>query len=666
MSYGTISRMSLATRTAAVVSVLFIATCGALVFRALQVFEAQFIALVGQNEEALLREYARTLNGSMAASQTTLSSAASLVDAEMLVDPISAKRFLDGRTFLRARLPEGLYLLDKKGRLLASAGGGANSPRDLLTEERELAQRTMSTGLSQLSSAFSSPAQKSSPIFAMSAPVLSDDGRVIGALMGSFALLDRNYAGVFANRKVGHSGYLYMTTRSRIMLMHPKLERILETTSKPGQNIGLDRALDQGLEGSIETVNSTGVHALATFVGIPNRDWLLASNFPMTEVSEPFWQSLRELAGGAAISASLLFVLVLVIVKRLMRPVRQLTERLLELGKGVPHPIDFPVGGELGVMAGAFNQMVHALGVSESARNEREFEVRELNQSLEQRVHERTLALEHANTALQQTLDSNLLMRDELVRREKLAALGSLVAGVSHELNTPIGNSLTVASTMEKRLTDFSDTMANGLTRSALNEFVADAREGVDILMRSLRRSVKLVSSFKQVAVDQTSENRREFQLHETINDILLTLAPTIREKKHSVTSDIPHGIHLQSYPGPLGQVIANLINNALIHGFSARSHGTVVLHASSTREGWLQLAVQDDGIGIAPEHLARVFDPFFTTRLGQGGSGLGLNIVYNTVTEMLGGRIRVESVYGQGACFTIELPCVAPATNVV
>jgi signal transduction histidine kinase len=288
-------------------------------------------------------------------------------------------------------------------------------------------------------------------------------------------------------------------------------------------------------------------------------------------------------------------------------------------------------------------------------------EILALNTNLETRIAVRTGELEQSNQNLKDTLQNLQTTRDELVRSEKLAALGALVAGVSHELNTPIGNSLTVASTIDARVADFSAAIAKGLTRTTLDGFVTDIREGVDILMRSLRRAVELVSSFKQVSVDQTSEHRREFSLRETINEILNTLGTTMRQTPHTLNSDIAPDIRMQSYPGPLGQVLTNLINNALIHGLKGIADGTISLFAHTTQEGWVQFTVQDNGAGIAAQHLERVFDPFFTTRLGQGGSGLGLNIVYNIVTQTLGGTIRVESVHGQGARFILHLPCVAP-----
>lgn len=279
----------------------------------------------------------------------------------------------------------------------------------------------------------------------------------------------------------------------------------------------------------------------------------------------------------------------------------------------------------------------------------------QLNATLEQRVQERTQEL--STTLVQLTA-----AQSELVRTEKMSALGSLVAGIAHELNTPIGNSLTVASTLQDHANSFANTMAQGLTRSRLEEFVSNTRQGAGILMRGLQHAAELVSSFKQVAVDQTSLNRRTFDLQATVNEILLTLGPTIRKSNHVVECDIADGIVMDSYPGPLGQVLTNLINNALLHAFEGVERGTVHVSASITSSGAVRLMVRDNGAGIPAAHLPRVFDPFFTTKLGQGGSGLGLNIVYNLVTKSLGGTVHVASNPGEGATFSMVLPRLAPA----
>lgn len=281
----------------------------------------------------------------------------------------------------------------------------------------------------------------------------------------------------------------------------------------------------------------------------------------------------------------------------------------------------------------------------------------DLNATLELRVEERTQMLTDAVNQL-------TFAKTELVRAEKMAALGALVAGVAHELNTPIGNSLTVASTLQDQVSSFLSDMEHGLTRSRLEAFVQTSKEGTDILMRSMRIAANLVSSFKQVAVDQSSENRRAFKLDATVDEILLTLRPSLRRTNHVLISNIAPGITLESYPGPLGQVLSNLINNALIHGFEDRECGTIKVDATLYEEKHIKIVVNDDGVGIPGKNLVRVFDPFFTTKLGRGGSGLGLNIVYNLVENILGGSIVVESEVGQGACFTIILPLIAPLAH--
>jgi len=272
---------------------------------------------------------------------------------------------------------------------------------------------------------------------------------------------------------------------------------------------------------------------------------------------------------------------------------------------------------------------------------------------LEQRVQERTQELSSTVEQLKTT-------QNELVTKEKMAALGSLVAGVAHELNTPIGTSLTVATTLQDDTHAFSDRLQSGLTRSALKDYLARSREGTEIMVHSLMKAAELVSSFKQVAVDQASTNRRRFFLDKMVAEIVLTMGPTLRQSSHRLVCDVAPDICMDSYPGPLGQVLTNLINNAMLHAFDSRSDGRVRVAAALQGESGVRITVQDDGNGIPDDHVPRIFDPFFTTKLGRGGSGLGLSIVYTLVNDALQGSIAVESPAGQGTVFTLLLPLTA------
>jgi PAS domain S-box-containing protein len=305
--------------------------------------------------------------------------------------------------------------------------------------------------------------------------------------------------------------------------------------------------------------------------------------------------------------------------------------------------------------------LMMAVDVTEQRRIERE--IRELNIELEERVERRTEELVQANEELEATVGNLKATQEQLVQSAKLAALGDLVAGVAHELNTPIGNGLMATTTLRDRLGEFQAAMAKGLRRSALDDFMAAVDMAGDITTRNLHRAADLVSSFKQLAIDQTSAQRRSFELAEVVHEVLVTLQPTLKRTPYLIETDVPVGLLFDSYPGPLGQVLTNLINNAVLHGFDNREHGTIRIEAQAIASDQVRLVVGDDGKGIPLERQQRIFEPFFTTRLGRGGSGLGLHIVFNTVTGVLGGTISLVSHESKGTDFILTLPRQGPAT---
>lgn len=324
-------------------------------------------------------------------------------------------------------------------------------------------------------------------------------------------------------------------------------------------------------------------------------------------------------------------------------------------------PLWISIFGRFIVEPGRTTLVLTYLDITSQRRAQQE--VLELNTQLEARVLERTQALQNANLALSRTLQTLNQTKDHLVHSEKLAGLGALVAGVAHELNTPIGNGLTVASTLEHKTRDFAAAMALAPKRSTLEQFVTDTQFAADILLRNLTRAAAMVASFKQVAVDQTSSQRREFALQEVVGEIVITLNPAIRKSGCLVRPRIDAALTLDSYPGPLGQVLTNLLNNAMLHAFApGHTDGTIDIEAEALDAHTAQLRVRDNGVGIEAIYLKRIFDPFFTTRLGTGGSGLGLHIVHNIVTGLLGGTVEVHSTPGQGTQFTLRLPRQAPA----
>ena len=249
-----------------------------------------------------------------------------------------------------------------------------------------------------------------------------------------------------------------------------------------------------------------------------------------------------------------------------------------------------------------------------------------------------------------------------LVESEKLASLGGLVAGVAHEINTPIGISLTTASHLASITHQLSgDLEAGAIKKSDFQNYMQAALESCDLILSNAERAANLIHSFKQVAVDQTSEARRDFQLQDYLHEIITSLRPKFKRTQIEVHVDCEPDLLMDSFPGALSQVITNLLVNAVTHAFDEGQPGKVEIIAHRLSEGMVGLTVSDNGHGIPPENMSKIFQPFFTTRRSKGGSGLGLHIVYNIVRQRLGGRIEVESTVGQGTRFSITMPSVAP-----
>ncbi|MGE5386836.1 MAG: ATP-binding protein [Betaproteobacteria bacterium] len=296
-----------------------------------------------------------------------------------------------------------------------------------------------------------------------------------------------------------------------------------------------------------------------------------------------------------------------------------------------------------------------------TTRRRIEQEIRDLNAELETRVQRRTEDLAKANEELAETLKSLQTAQRELVNSENLAALGRLVAGVAHELNTPLGNGMMAATTLRDQLREFRASLAGGIKRQAFDALLENADTAADIMVRNLERGANLINNFKQLAVDQASAHRRHFSLVETVNETLSILRPTMKRTPYRIETNIPDDIRFDSYPGALEQVLTNLINNAIIHGFEGRDHGTMTLTAERIDAQWVRLQFTDDGRGIPAAMQPNIFKPFFTSKLGRGGSGLGLHIAHNAVVNMLGGEIVFQSVENEGTRFEITLPLEAP-----
>lgn len=375
--------------------------------------------------------------------------------------------------------------------------------------------------------------------------------------------------------------------------------------------------------------------------------------------------SLNQLAhwlliGNLAISFSFAIVLVglmRLLTQRMTRPLKTLSDLMSRAEKGELGMRATPEGPrDLINMAAAFNKMMTGL-------EERELALTDLNVSLESKVQARTAELSALNDELNALVEQLKTTQENLIQSEKNAALGRLVAGIAHELNTPIGNALLVSTALSHNFEEFEQHVHEGLKRSNVLQHIQAGRDASQLLDRNLQRAAELISTFKQVAVDQSSSSRRKFDLADLVSEVLMLLKPMLAKTAVEVKYQIPAGIAMDSYPGPLSQVVINLINNAIMHAYDNTGQGIIQIDASCPLPGWVEIRVRDFGAGIPSENLGHIFDPFFTTKLGAGGTGLGLNITYNIVTNLLEGKIYAYSSVGEGTLFLITIP-TAPSVR--
>jgi signal transduction histidine kinase len=252
--------------------------------------------------------------------------------------------------------------------------------------------------------------------------------------------------------------------------------------------------------------------------------------------------------------------------------------------------------------------------------------------------------------------------QQNLIDAERLAALGGLVAGVAHEVNNPIGISLTVASSFARRADMFEAELRSNtpLRRSQLEDFVRTCQDAAQQLVANLHRAGELIQSFKQVAVDRSHAERRQFSLSEATDQIIASLRPVLKKAPITISVEVPDGLMIDGYPGSYGQILTNLFLNATNHAFSGGRSGTISISAKPRGNDDIEIIFADNGAGMTPDVQRQAFDPFFTTRRNEGGTGLGLHIVYNLVTQQLGGRMMLESRLGQGTTFRIIMPRAA------
>ena len=365
-----------------------------------------------------------------------------------------------------------------------------------------------------------------------------------------------------------------------------------------------------------------------------------------------------NIAAGILISLIALFTS-LMLSQRILSPINAFVKNIKDItyNRNFNVQVDTPQLMEMAPLANSVNNMLGHINRRIQKYATEEAEMSEINLSLEEKNLLRTQALRDVNQELLDALEQVHLYQSQVIQSEKMASLGQMVAGVAHEVNTPIGLGVTASTMMTDRIEDMkAELEAQTLSAKKLSKFLDESKENTQIIYRNLSRAADLISSFKQVAVDQTADTIRSVKFKELLSEIIMSLHPTLKKSNHEVLINCDADLAADTKPGPLNQIIINLIMNSIIHGFESMEAGVIEISVSIKRNR-CKIEVSDNGKGIEEKIKQKIFDPFVTTKRGEGGSGLGMHLVYNLVTQALNGSIEVESELGNGAHFVIEFP---------
>lgn len=359
-------------------------------------------------------------------------------------------------------------------------------------------------------------------------------------------------------------------------------------------------------------------------------------------------------------SIILIFILVLILfyfINKFSDSIKILTEASSEIALGnLSREIHIKTKDEIGILANKFEMMRNSLKERIETNEKQAKEIKDLNEDLQHKVYERTIELEKTNKELHNSIENLELTQKQLIESEKMASLGSLVAGISHEINTPVGVCVT-ASTHFSELTKNlkKDYENDSISEESFEKYINNSTEVAKLIETNLNKTAKLVKSFKQISVDQISEQRRKFDVKKYIYEILFSIS-NITRKTNLKIDVVGDELEIDTYAGAFSQIITNLIINSVIHGFDKNKDGNIIIDLKNIDNN-LFIVYKDNGKGISPENLPKIFDPFFTTNREQGGTGLGMNIIYNIITSKLNGIIVCKSSPNSGVEFTIKIP---------
>jgi signal transduction histidine kinase len=519
-------------------------------------------------------------------------------------------------------------------------------------------QDTMSTKTSQISKVMISPTTGKA-VIVITQPIMNENGDLTAVLLQNIKLdllLDMS-----EDAKIGQTGQTIVFTSDGKIIAPQNNQAAGIISYIPSE---LSDLFKKDLRNIGYFIRGDGAQVMAATTRVKTPGWGVAVTITQREVLQSFYDSIKYGIVTFCIIFLLLTFVSSAIFSRLFRSITTVTEQFASMNEGnfaeamISEEIIRFVPQELQKLCTTFNTMSKTIQENMKTIRKTNKDLQQVHEQLEDKVEQRTEELLLKNQELQQALENLKQTQDQLVHAEKMASLGNLVAGIAHEINTPVGVGVTATSHLQKVTKDFAHLYSVGnVKRRDLTNYLAESDEALTIIFSNLERASQLIRSFKQVSVDQSSEARRVFNVKQYLGEILLSLHPKLKRTQHKITVQCDENLQMDSFPGAFGQIITNLVMNSIIHAYEPDRAGQLTITIEPEEEQRICLIYSDDGKGMERDVVAQIFNPFFTTKRGMGGTGLGLYILYNIVKQQFGGSIECVSEPGKGTKFIIDIP---------
>ena len=646
--------ITLKTKMSLAVTSLFILFIIAASYLTLSYFERSLKGSISSQQFSLVSSLAQSIDDKLRIAQDALLAVASTVPQDTLINAENTQRFLNKITGFHSIFDNNISFISTEGKLIAESRYlPGRRGKDL--SYREWVQKTVATRKPYISNPYISTHIPIHPAIVMTVPIFDSRGKMIGMLVGSIDLLGKNFLADLPSDKIGKTGYVYITDSNRVMIVHPDHTRIMKIIGLPGSNKLYDLAVN-GFEGSGETVNTSGITMLSSFKHLSMTPWILAANYPISEAYAPLYKAERYFDISVVVATIMLLLITWLIMKRLMMPLSAITRHVKHL-PGKPrqeHHIVVDSADEIGVLATAFNTMIDILDSQQEKLHEnailleKEIAERQMAQKAlvveQQQLEKMNSMLYEFNNDLDKRITqkvSELRQKDQiLIQQNRQAAMGDMINNIAHQWRQPLN---AIGLIVQSMMYSYE---SGGLSEEMM-------KADVDKTMETIKFMSQTIDDFRNYF--KPDKEKTQFNVKMVINRSISIVAGSISNVKITIESDEAVDPVIYGYPNEYSQVVLNILINARDALSERKTSNPEIKIVIRTENGKSVVTISDNAGGIPEDIIDKIFDPYFSTKGPETGTGVGLFMSKNIIEENMNGRLTVCNS-GEGAEFRIEI----------